>query len=399
MAETNFEQVNEVLSGSEDLEELSVLNVVRNDSLSVELIFDFIRTEFLNELSKRLLLLLRDSFSHISFELVVVDSNEFVQELRKRLLLNVVHKEIDDLSVIFFSKNVRNEHLLSSGQKKSDQLREVARKNGVQGFFFSIKEGEEFVQKLEGGGVLLVFSFRLRLLIGLGFLALRSGSLLLGRLFYCWGFFILLIGGSSLFLFLLSLLRFGSSFLSLLDNFLNSSLDFFLSLRLLFLFLFRSSLLSFWLFLSLLLLGLLGLLLGLFSLRSLVLFDVHLAIFFKLLVLVNLLISKLIGVESLFLFNLSCDWGLGGGGLKELVHDCVDLSVEDLGSDEGEFVATVVSCVLLRHLDNVVDELLQLFVIEKVDELLVQVLELLQDIIVVEQFVDGAVLAAEQFFN
>ena len=70
-------------------------------------------------------------------------------------------------------------------------------------------------------------------------------------------------------------------------------------------------------------------------------------------------------------------------------------------------VTPVVGSLLLGHIDDIIYQVLQLVVVKAtrkfafllVDQLVVQVLELLEDVVIVEQAVDAAVLAAEQLFD
>jgi len=72
----------------------------------------------------------------------------------------------------------------------------------------------------------------------------------------------------------------------------------------------------------------------------------------------------------------------------------IDLTVEDLTSDE-RILMTSVLFVLLWHHGDVVDENLQFVMIEILNEFIIVVFKFLKAVIVIEQLVNGAVFATE----
>jgi len=209
MGESDFEELVQILSSGQDIEVFSVFHVLSEDCDSVKLVFDLIRSQFLNELSENFLLFFGDNFSKFIFELGMVKSEELVQELRKGLLVNVEDQSINKFALILGTEDVGHDLLLSSSQKEGNQLREVSRKNGVERGLVNFDESEKSVEKLDRGIIMLILHFGLLdNFFGLFFSAFRrffdSLDFFLVRVFL----FVWACGLNRLFFFLLFLLLF-----------------------------------------------------------------------------------------------------------------------------------------------------------------------------------------------
>ena len=154
----NFSQV---LLFTDQVVEILDLEHILDDSASIKVVFlRFFWAERLNEGSNSHLLLGFDLSKNFWLVIGINESQEFVEDFRNGLLVNMLHEIIDHSRL--WSENEREELLLLSADQKGDQLAEVTSEDRVK-LFISLDEFEKSFKKNEFVSFFFVLLFLLDL--------------------------------------------------------------------------------------------------------------------------------------------------------------------------------------------------------------------------------------------